>query len=31
MPKGRDEAGLTFTQAWVRHHDCYGTDYRGAG
>jgi predicted dithiol-disulfide oxidoreductase (DUF899 family) len=23
MPKGRDEEGLTFTQAWVRHHDNY--------
>jgi predicted dithiol-disulfide oxidoreductase (DUF899 family) len=23
MPKGRDEAGLAFTQAWVRHHDRY--------
>jgi len=22
-PKGRDEAGLPFTQAWVRHHDKY--------
>jgi predicted dithiol-disulfide oxidoreductase (DUF899 family) len=22
-PKGRDEAGLEFTQAWVRHHDKY--------
>lgn len=22
-PKGRDEAGLEFTQAWVRHHDQY--------
>lgn len=24
VPKGRDEAGLEFTQAWVRHHDKYG-------
>jgi len=24
MPKGRDEEGLEFTQAWVRHHDRYG-------
>jgi predicted dithiol-disulfide oxidoreductase (DUF899 family) len=24
VPKGRDEAGLEFTQAWVRHHDRYG-------
>ena len=23
-PKGRDEDGLKFTQAWVRHHDRYG-------
>lgn len=23
-PKGRDEDGLKFTQAWVRHHDKYG-------
>jgi predicted dithiol-disulfide oxidoreductase (DUF899 family) len=22
-PKGRDEGGLEFTQAWVRHHDKY--------
>jgi predicted dithiol-disulfide oxidoreductase (DUF899 family) len=22
-PKGRDEEGLEFTQAWVRHHDRY--------
>ena len=22
-PKGRDEAGLDFTMAWVRHHDRY--------
>jgi len=22
-PKGRDEDGLTFTMAWVRHHDRY--------
>jgi len=22
-PKGRDEAGLEFSQAWVRHHDRY--------
>jgi hypothetical protein len=22
--KGRDEAGLTFTQEWVRRHDEYG-------
>jgi predicted dithiol-disulfide oxidoreductase (DUF899 family) len=23
VPKGRDEDGLEFTQAWVRHHDRY--------
>ncbi len=23
VPKGRDEAALSFTQAWVRHHDRY--------
>jgi predicted dithiol-disulfide oxidoreductase (DUF899 family) len=23
-PKGRDEEGLAFTMAWVRHHDKYG-------
>jgi predicted dithiol-disulfide oxidoreductase (DUF899 family) len=23
-PKGRDEGGLTFPMAWVRHHDKYG-------
>jgi hypothetical protein len=22
-PKGRDEDGLTFSMAWVRHHDKY--------
>jgi len=22
-PKGRDEEGLAFSMAWVRHHDCY--------
>jgi predicted dithiol-disulfide oxidoreductase (DUF899 family) len=26
VPKGRDEAGLSFSMAWVRHHDRYGTD-----
>lgn len=25
-PKGRDEDGLDFTMAWVRHHDRYGDD-----
>jgi predicted dithiol-disulfide oxidoreductase (DUF899 family) len=24
VPKGRDEAGLPWTMAWVRHHDRYG-------
>jgi predicted dithiol-disulfide oxidoreductase (DUF899 family) len=24
VPKGRDEDGLPFTMAWVRHHDRYG-------
>jgi predicted dithiol-disulfide oxidoreductase (DUF899 family) len=23
VPKGRDEDGLEFTQAWIRHHDRY--------
>jgi predicted dithiol-disulfide oxidoreductase (DUF899 family) len=23
VPKGRDEDQLSFTQAWVRHHDRY--------
>jgi predicted dithiol-disulfide oxidoreductase (DUF899 family) len=23
VPKGRDEEGLTYSQAWVRHHDRY--------
>ena len=23
VPKGRDEVGLTYPQAWVRHHDNY--------
>lgn len=26
-PKGRDEAGLAFTMAWVRHHDKYTDGY----
>ena len=26
-PKGRDEEGLAFSMAWVRHHDRYGDDY----
>jgi predicted dithiol-disulfide oxidoreductase (DUF899 family) len=25
VPKGRDEAGLPYAQAWVRHRDSYGT------
>ena len=25
LPKGRDEAGLPFAQAWVRRHDEYGS------
>jgi predicted dithiol-disulfide oxidoreductase (DUF899 family) len=27
VPKGRDEDGLTFSMAWVRHHDRYTQDY----
>jgi predicted dithiol-disulfide oxidoreductase (DUF899 family) len=27
VPKGRDEAGLNFTMAWVRHHDKYAEGY----
>jgi predicted dithiol-disulfide oxidoreductase (DUF899 family) len=26
VPSGRDEAGLGFPMAWLRHHDRYGTD-----
>ena len=26
-PKGRDEEGLAFSMAWVRHHDRYGDNY----
>jgi len=26
VPKGRDEDGLPFTMAWVRHHDRYDVD-----
>ncbi len=26
VPRGRDEAALPFTMAWVRHHDRYGED-----
>lgn len=25
VPKGRDEDGLAYTMAWVRHHDRYGS------
>jgi predicted dithiol-disulfide oxidoreductase (DUF899 family) len=28
--KGRDEDGLDFTMAWVRHHDRYGTAPKAA-
>jgi predicted dithiol-disulfide oxidoreductase (DUF899 family) len=27
VPKGRDEAGLAHTMAWVRHHDKYDDGY----
>jgi predicted dithiol-disulfide oxidoreductase (DUF899 family) len=27
VPKGRDEDGLPFTMAWVRHHDRYQSGY----
>jgi predicted dithiol-disulfide oxidoreductase (DUF899 family) len=27
VPKGRDEDGLAFTMAWVRHHDRYEAEY----
>ncbi len=27
VPKGRDEAGLKHSMAWVRHHDKYGGGY----
>jgi predicted dithiol-disulfide oxidoreductase (DUF899 family) len=27
VPKGRDEDGLNFTMAWVRHHDRYSEGY----
>jgi hypothetical protein len=26
-PKGRDEEGLAFSMAWVRHHDKYNEGY----
>jgi predicted dithiol-disulfide oxidoreductase (DUF899 family) len=28
VPKGRDEEGLPFPMAWVRHHDRYGAEAR---
>jgi predicted dithiol-disulfide oxidoreductase (DUF899 family) len=27
VPKGRDEDGLKFSMAWLRHHDKYADDY----
>jgi predicted dithiol-disulfide oxidoreductase (DUF899 family) len=27
VPKGRDEDGLAFSRAWLRHHDKYGDSY----
>jgi hypothetical protein len=27
VPKGRDEDGLAFAMAWVRHHDKYDGEY----
>ena len=27
VPKGRDEDGLVFSRAWLRHHDKYGDGY----
>ena len=27
VPKGRDEDGLAFSMAWVRHHDRYTQGY----
>ena len=27
VPKGRDEDGLPFTMAWIRHHDRYADGY----
>jgi len=30
VPKGRDEDGLPFPMAWVRHHDRYSAN-AGAG
>jgi predicted dithiol-disulfide oxidoreductase (DUF899 family) len=31
VPKGRDEEGLPFPMAWVRHHDRYGAKVRPGG
>lgn len=31
VPKGRDEDGLAFTMAWVRHHDRYGNGHASRG
>ena len=31
VPKGRDEEGLPFPMAWVRHHDRYGAEARAGG
>jgi predicted dithiol-disulfide oxidoreductase (DUF899 family) len=31
VPAGRDEAGLPFPMAWVRHHDRYEAGSRGNG
>ena len=28
VPKGRDEDGLAFSMAWVRHHDRYDDNYQ---
>lgn len=28
VPKGRDEDGLAFKMAWLRHHDRYDDEYR---
>ena len=30
VPKGRDEANLSFTMAWVRHHDRYESQPKAA-
>ena len=28
VPKGRDEEGLAFSMAWLRHHDRYDAKYQ---